>query len=291
MPAPWLVGGQSRGESGGIEPARLKRLKAAVGTEPVSSVAGSQASGLILLCDHASNAFPPDLGTLGLPASELERHIAYDIGAAGVTRGMAARLGAPAVLSCYSRLVIDCNRGMDDPTLIMRLSDGAIVAGNRHIDDRERQRRTAAYYAPYHAAIDREIDNSLAAGIVPVLVSIHTFTPIWRGVARPWHCGVLWDRDQRLSTPLIEALRANGDLVVGDNEPYTGHLEGDCMSQHGTRRGLPHALIEIRQDLVADADGEDAWAARLSGIITAIFADATRRRALQTQLVGPNTLG
>ena len=262
-----------------------------MGAEPVITVAGAPASGLILLCDHASNAFPPDLGTLGLPASELERHIAYDIGAAGVTRGMAARLGAAAVFSCYSRLVIDCNRGADDPTLIMKLSDGAIVDGNRHVDATERERRIAAYYAPYHAAIDREIDRSLAAGVVPVLVSIHTFTPIWRGVARAWHCGVLWDRDQRLSTPLIEALRAGGDLVVGDNEPYTGHLEGDCLYQHGTRRGLAHALIEIRQDLVGDEEGEAAWAERLSGIIDAIFADATRKRGLQTQLVGPNTLG
>lgn len=269
----------------------IEWMRAAVTTEPMTILPGTVSSGLIVLCDHASNAFPPGYGTLGLPECELSRHIAYDIGAAGVTRQLAAQLQAPAVLSGYSRLLIDCNRGADDPTLIMKLSDGAIVEGNRHVDEAERDRRIANYYAPYHGAIKHLAETSLAAGIAPVLLSIHTFTPVWRGVPRKWHCGVLWDRDDRLPRLLLDALRTEGDLVVGDNEPYTGRLEGDCLWRHGTCRGLAHAIVEIRQDLVADAAGEARWAARLSGIMSGIFADASRRTALQRQIDVPNTFG
>lgn len=242
------------------------------GYQPIEIMPGSVDAGLLLLCDHASNALPPEYGTLGLPAAELERHIGYDIGAAGVTRALAGLLGAPALLSHFSRLLIDPNRGEDDPTLVMRLSDGAIVPGNRHADAAEVARRIARFHRPYHQAIEHAIDAALAAGRVPALLSIHSFTPVWRDMPRPWHAGLLWDLDERFARPLIEALEAPGDLIVGDNEPYDGALRYDCLYRHGTARGLPHALVEIRQDLIADEAGQQAWAERLAGLLPAMLA-------------------
>jgi predicted N-formylglutamate amidohydrolase len=232
-----------------------------------ATVEGDAGLGLLFLCDHASNALPAEYGDLGLPKQEFARHIAYDIGAAAVTRALAAGLGAPAVLSCFSRLLIDANRGEDDPTLIMRLSDGAVVPGNARVDAAERVRRIARLHGPYHAAVAAAIDRGLAAGRPPLLVSVHSFTPVWRGVARRWHAGVLWDMDDRLAAPLIEALSADPLLVVGDNEPYSGALANDTLFRHGTRRGLAHALIEIRQDLIGDERGAAAWADRLLPIL------------------------
>ncbi len=233
---------------------------------PFELVDGEPAAGVLIVCDHAANALPPEYGDLGLPAAEFSRHIAYDPGAAAVARTLAGRLGAPAVLSTYSRLLIDPNRGEDDPTLIMRLSDGAVVPGNAGVDGDERARRIARFHAPYHAAIDAAIDRALAAGRPPIILSIHSFTPVWRGRVRPWHAGVLWDADPRIAEPLIAALRAAGDVVVGDNEPYSGALANDCMYRHGSRRGLAHGLVEIRQDVIGDAAGAAAWAERLAKI-------------------------
>lgn len=234
---------------------------------PFVTIDGDPAQGLILLCDHAENRLPPCYGTLGLPAEQFERHIAYDPGAGAVTRGLAARLGAPAVLTRFSRLLIDPNRSEDDPTLIMRLSDGAIVPGNHHVDDTERSRRLARYHMPYHAEIDRIIDRSLAAGTIPALVSVHSFTPVWRGRGRPWQVGILWDSDPRLARPMVEALATDPELVVGDNEPYSGALMRDTMYRHGTERGLAHGLVELRQDLISDPQGADEWAGRLAGVL------------------------
>lgn len=236
-------------------------------------VAGEARPGLILLCDHASNAVPAEYGDLGLPPAQFERHIAYDIGARDLTLGLAARLGAPAVLSRFSRLVIDPNRGADDPTLIMRISDGAAVPGNRDVDEAERQRRIARFHRPYHDAIARTVAGALARGVTPLIVSIHSFTPVWRGWPRPWHVGILWDRDWAVAEAMIRGFEAQGDLVVGDNEPYHGALEGDTLNVHGTRPGLPHALIEIRQDLIADKTGVDEWVGRVARVIEAIMKD------------------
>lgn len=236
-------------------------------TETYTVLAGRARAGLLLLCDHAGNAFPDGYGTLGLPPEQLRRHIAYDIGAAGITRLLSAMLGVPAVMTHYSRLLIDPNRGEDDPTLIMRLSDGAIVPGNRHLDAAEREQRVARYYRPYHAAIERSIEGCLAAGVPPALFSIHSFTESWKGRSRPWHVGVLWDADGRLARPLLDALYAENELIVGDNEPYTGGMVGDTMWRHGTQRGLVHVLIEVRQDLIRDERGQRAWAERLGRIL------------------------
>ncbi len=237
------------------------------------TVDGDFGAGLILVCDHASNALPPAYGSLGLPAQEFTRHIAYDPGAAAVTRGLAARLGAPAVLSHFSRLLIDPNRGDDDPTLIMRLSDGAVIPGNAAIGAAERAARIARFYAPYHAAIADAIARARASGVVPAIFSMHSFTPVWRGVARRWHAGVLWDKDPRFAVPLIAELRADPALVVGDNEPYAGALRNDTMYRHATIAGLAHALLEVRQDLIADEAGVAAWCDRLTGIIAGLNRD------------------
>jgi len=233
----------------------------------VEIIPGDPATGMLLLCDHASNAIPPELESLGLPPAQLERHIAYDIGAAEMTRAMAQALGAPAVLTNFSRLLIDPNRGLDDPTLVMRLSDGAIVPGNRHIDETGIAERIARYYKPYDAAIDASIAAAQAAGHPPAIISLHSFTPYWKAAARPWHVGVLWDHEGRLAKLLIAALQAQSDLVVGDNEPYHGGLPGDTIDRHATRRGLPDALIEIRQDLIATDAAARAWGERLAGIV------------------------
>jgi predicted N-formylglutamate amidohydrolase len=221
---------------------------------------------LIFVCDHASNALPAGYGTLGLSPDLFASHIAHDIGAAGVTRALAAGFGAPAILARWSRLLIDLNRGEEDPTLVMQLSDGSIIPGNRDIGEAEIARRIAEFHAPYHARIAAEIARARVSKAIPVIVSIHSFTPVWKGSARPWQIGILWDRDARLARPLIERLAAAG-FVVGDNEPYTGELEDDCLYRHGTMLGLPHVLIEIRQDLIANATAAAAFAARLQPIL------------------------
>jgi predicted N-formylglutamate amidohydrolase len=253
---------------------------AAIAAEEHDSYAvlrGRADAGLVILCDHAGNALPPGYGTLGLPAAQLVRHIAYDIGAAAIARALSQQLCVPALLTRYSRLLIDPNRGVDDPTLIMRLSDGAVIPGNRRLDAAERERRIRLYYAPYHRAIDAVLDACLASGVAPAILSLHSFTESWKTAPRPWHVGVLWDRDDRLAKPLLERFYAEGDLIVGDNQPYSGQLEGDCLWQHATRRGLVHALIEVRQDLIRDAAGQGAWGERLRRIIEAVLGEGLRR--------------
>jgi predicted N-formylglutamate amidohydrolase len=243
---------------------------------PLHTVQGPLDSGVLLLCDHASNALPPAYGRLGLPAREFERHIAYDIGAARATEVMADLLGAPALFTTYSRLLIDPNRGADDPTLVMRLSDGAIVPGNARIDAAEIEHRRRAFWQPYHDAIEDLLSRMAATGVVPAIVAMHSFTPFWKDVPRPWHIGLLWDNDPRLAGPLLEALAAEPDLQpwaekVGDNEPYDGALPGDTIDTHATRHGLANVLIEVRQDLMtSDADAE-AWGRRLARLLAPIL--------------------
>ncbi len=237
------------------------------GFAPYEIVEGDPASGILLMCDHASHALPSEYGSLGLDEKEFARHIAYDIGARAVTIGLAERLGYPAVMSTFSRLLIDPNRGEDDPTVIMKLSDGTVIPGNHPLDESERRHRIENFYQPYHQAVSAAIDRCFAAGKVPALFSVHSFTASWRGVARPWHVGFLWDVDKRLTEPFIEELSADDRLTVGDNEPYSGALRNDTMFRHGTSRGLAHTLIELRQDLVAGETGIREWVDRLAPIL------------------------
>jgi len=237
-----------------------------------TAIAAAQNSPLLFLCDHASNRLPAGTGNLGLAPDLFDTHIAYDIGAAGVTRALAQAYGAAAVLGAWSRLLIDLNRGEDDPTIVMKLSDGSIIPGNRAVDRAEVARRIAAFHAPYHDAITAEIERIQKAAAVPVLISMHSFTPAWKGTPRRWEVGVLWDRDGRLAKPLMARL-AEAGFTVGDNEPYDGALDGDTLNRHGTCRGLPHVLIEMRQDLIADEAAATAFASRLKPVLDAALSD------------------
>ncbi|MGD9868045.1 MAG: N-formylglutamate amidohydrolase [Hyphomicrobiales bacterium] len=243
----------------------------------------------MVLCDHASNALPPGYGTLGLPPEQFQRHIAYDIGAEGVARRLAARLEAPAVLNCWSRLLIDPNRGTDDPTLVMQLSDGAVVPGNAGLSEAERARRIALFHEPYHRAIAESLAEGLAAGRPPVILSVHSFTPAWKGEPRPWHIALLWDKDPRMVRPLLAELARDKTLVVGENEPYTGKLRNDCLYRHGTQRGLAHALIEIRQDLIASEAGQTEWADRLAKAVETVLASQADGELHTVRFFGSHT--
>jgi predicted N-formylglutamate amidohydrolase len=188
-----------------------------------------------------------------------------------VLRRLAATLGVPGVIATYSRLLIDPNRGADDPTLIRQLYDGTVVPGNYPMAAEERQRRIDRFYTPYHDAVAGLVASVEAeSGTAPFIFSIHSFTPVMQGHVRPWHVGVLWDADDRAARPMIDMLAADSKLVVGDNEPYDGALKGDTMYQHAIAHGFAHALIEIRQDLIADEAGAAEWAERLALIVDAI---------------------
>lgn len=235
---------------------------------------GNYDAGMVLLADHAMSRLPPEYGSLGLDQAAFQRHIAYDIGIEGLTRSLAARLDVPAVLCGFSRLLIDPNRGEDDPTLVMRISDGATIAGNHPITPQEWHHRLETYHRPYHQAVDLTIAKTAQkCGKAPLVLSLHSYTPAWKGVARPWHAAVLWDTDHRAVTPLLDMLRADADMLIGDNEPYDGALKNDTMYRHCMRSGIPHALLEVRQDLIGDDNGIDAWADRLAPIFSRLNAD------------------
>lgn len=249
---------------------------------PFDVVDGDRSRGLMLVADHAGRALPEEYGSLGLPATEFERHIAYDIGVEWLTRQLAALTGAPAVLANFSRLLIDANRGEDDPTLIRQLYDGTVIGGNYPMAPEERERRLEDFYRPYHDAVGSMVASVAAAsGAAPFIVSLHSFTPVMQGVPRPWHVGILWDADPRAALPMIEMLAKDKDLVVGDNEPYDGALRGDTMYRHAIVNGYAHALIEVRQDLIATQGGAHAWAVRLAPIIDALNARPDMHEVVQ----------
>lgn len=246
---------------------------------PFIFLPGNDAGGLLIIADHASNRVPPPYGDLGLPQAEFERHIAYDIGTEWLVHRLAGLTGAPALLTRFSRLLIDANRGEDDPTLVMRLSDGAIVPGNAGVDAAERRRRIGRFHRPYHEAIAEQIDRMIDSGVIPVILSIHSFTPAWKGVARPWDMAILWDRDDRMVAPALAAFRARG-LVVGDNEPYDGALRNDTLYHHGTARGLAHLLIEVRQDHIAHEAGATHWAKMIFEVVAPLAARPEMRETV-----------
>lgn len=225
----------------------------------------------VIGCDHAENTVPPFVGggTLDLPAGEMTRHIAYDVGAKGLSLKLGELLNAPVICSNFSRLVIDPNRGEQDPTLLMRLYDGTIIPGNRHAGADEREERLARCYRPYHEALS----GLLAARDAPVLLTVHSFTPQLAGrPPRPWHVGVLHAKDRRLADPLLDILSHDSTLCVGRNEPYGGHLPGDTIDKHAIAQGRLNALIEVRNDLIATPEQQAEWARRLAPVLTQALA-------------------
>lgn len=238
--------------------------------QPFEIIGGHRPSRYLIACDHASNAVPADIcgGDLGLSTADMGRHIAYDIGAAGVTRHLAELLDARAILGTFSRLVVDPNRGEDDPTIMMRVYDGTIIPGNRHADAKDIEHRLATYYRPYH----RAYADLAAQQDHTAIVAIHSFTPrLNSGHPRPWHIGLLFAGDTRLSDPLLTLLQAEPDLCVGVNEPYAGHLPGDAVDRHALQPGRPNILLELRQDLIETEAGQRAWAERLAPMLTDIL--------------------
>jgi predicted N-formylglutamate amidohydrolase len=228
---------------------------------------------VLLLCDHAGRRIPAWLEGLGLPAPELERRIAFDIGAAAVTRGLAMLLDAPAVLGHASRLVLDPNRLPGDPASIPGISDGTLVPGNQELGPEVVRRRRAYRFVPYRA-VARQIARLRRRHGVPPLISLHGFGPSLGGVARPWAVAVLWDEDTRLAAPVLAGLRRNPTLAVGANEPYSGRFPiASSVPFHAARSGLPHVTFELRQDLIARAKDAALWAARLAGVLREPLSD------------------
>lgn len=228
---------------------------------------------LLLVCDHASRAFPEHLGTLGVAEPDTFEHVAWDIGAAAVTRGLSEVLDATAILCRWSRLVADCNRRLSDPTAFIEISDGIPVPGNASMTSEDRDWRVANIWEPYHAAIDSELDQRLARGTCSAFFSVHSFTPLLGDIARPWHVGILWDKDDRLARPVLQSLREVHGLHVGDNEPYSGRHPTDyTLHAHAGARGLAHLGFEVRQDLLATQSGIEYWVSLLETAIRAGMA-------------------
>jgi predicted N-formylglutamate amidohydrolase len=238
----------------------------------VHNLAGT--SPFVLVCDHASNYLPPEFGTLGLDASELNRHIAWDPGALPVALLMAQALDAPLVQSCVSRLVIDCNRPLDADNLFWTVSEDTVIPGNQNLSPAARQRRVELAYEPFHAAIEEVVEDRLSAGRDTWLVSVHSFTPVYKGVARPWHIGIIHDRDERLAAPMIAALGEVEGINVGVNEPYApADKVYFTLEKHARSRGLPCAMIEIRNDEISGEAGQRKWGERLAGIFRTLRPD------------------
>jgi predicted N-formylglutamate amidohydrolase len=242
---------------------------------PVREYNAEGRSPFLLTCDHYGRLIPRALGDLGLPQSELTRHIAWDIGIAGVAEMLSGHLGAHLIVQRYSRLVIDCNRPPHVASSIPLISEATTVPGNEGIAREAAEIRRAQIFDPYHQRIDEIIDQRRQRGMPTILVSLHSFTPVYAGIARPWHIGTLYQRDKMLPPLLLQLLRAEPDLVVGDNEPYAVSDETDyTIPVHAEARGLMNTGIEIRQDLISDQAGEKAWAdrlARIFGEIEVIF--------------------
>jgi predicted N-formylglutamate amidohydrolase len=229
---------------------------------------------VLLVADHATPFFPAAMNQLGLADWVLERHVAWDIGSDELTRCLADELDAPAVLAGFSRLIVDPNRRLDDPSAFVEISDGIAIPGNLDLSDDEKALRVQSFYAPYHDAIAARLAAFEARGVVPALISVHTCTPVFDRVVRPWHIGVMWDKDPRIPAPLIAHFNGTEDVCIGDNEPYSGrHPHDFTIDHHAEPAGLPHVGIEVRQDLVDSAEGAREWARILADGLRGILAD------------------
>ena len=243
-------------------------------TPAVTTVNEGGASPYVLLCEHASNYIPPEYAGLGLQAADLQRHIAWDIGAADLSRLLSQRLDAPLILSGYSRLLIDCNRPLLTPTSIPTRSEDTEIPGNHGLDAEERERRAAAYFTPFQDRVVAMLDRRQRSGTPTIVFAVHSFTPVFRGVARPWHCGVLYAAAAAFGRGLVTRLAADSGLVVGDNQPYQiGSTTDYTVPVHGDGRGLTAALLEIRQDLLATPAGIEEWAQRLVPALAGLATD------------------
>ncbi|MBI2235784.1 MAG: N-formylglutamate amidohydrolase [Magnetospirillum sp.] len=249
-------------------------------TPPFVSLSGGEDSRVLVICDHASNRIPGGLGDLGLGPEQRDAHIVWDIGAAEVSRRLAARLGCPAVLAGVSRLVIDCNRQPGDPGSIPSVSCGVVVPGNAAVGDTEAERRAEDWFWPYHHEIGRRLAHMWRHGMAPAVVAVHSFTPRLNGQPRPWHVGVLWNRDPRMAVPVLRTLSGRPDLMVGDNQPYSGREINYTLDTHAGAAGLPHISLEIRQDLIDSPAGAEIWATLLAEVLAPVLADSTLHRAV-----------
>jgi predicted N-formylglutamate amidohydrolase len=249
-------------------------LLAAGEPEPVTVHNADGPSPLLLVVDHAGNRIPRALGRLGIGEAEAERHIAWDIGIAGVARTLADALGALLILQNYSRLVIDCNRPPGSPASIPEISELTPIPGNVNLSEAAKAARAREIFWPYHERIEAEIERRRQAGRPTAFVALHSFTPVFKGEARAWHAALLYNRDPRLARRLLALLNEQPGLIVGDNQPYHVSDTTDfTIPMHGERRGLPHALIEIRQDLIADETGQRQWAERLARVLPRAYAE------------------
>jgi len=239
---------------------------------------------VLLVGDHVSNAIPNKLDKLGLDDTLLEQHIAYDIGTKKLIHHLSQHLDAPAVLAGYSRLVVDLNRSLEDDSVMPEVSDNTMITGNQNMTDMHRSQRVHCFYTPYRTAIDMMLHRCKQQGIVPALIAIHSFTPEMAGFSRPWHAGLLWDKDPRIPVPLMKNLRAHPDAFhIGDNEPYSGKHPADyTIDHHAEAAGLPHVSIEIRQDLVITEAGAEYWASILDDALHDILADPDLYRIWQS---------
>jgi len=249
---------------------------------------------LLLVADHASPFFPAAMNQLGLADWVLERHVAWDIGSDQLTRFLADELDAQAILAGFSRLIVDPNRKLDDPTAFVEVSDGIGIPGNLDLDLEQKTLRVRSFFQPYHDAIAERLNRMMAGKSVPALISIHTCTPVFDRVVRPWHIGIMWDRDARIAVPLMENLERIDGICIGDNEPYSGrHPHDFTIDHHAEPAGLPHVGIEVRQDLVSDVPGARKWAGILASALRPILADPGLYRRLREGLApdpgGPAT--
>ncbi|WP_428101694.1 N-formylglutamate amidohydrolase [Candidatus Rariloculus sp.] len=246
-------------------------------------IEGSGPRPIIIVCDHAANRVPRSLDMLGLADHHLHDHIGWDIGAAGVARRLAQWFDADAVLAVYSRLVVDLNRSLHDAGAFAAISDGILVPGNVGLSIEAKAARARELYHPYHRTIRKLIDAGTSAEHSPIFIGIHSFTPRASGIERPWHIGVLWDKDPRLPLPLMRGLRTASDIVVADNEPYSGRHPADfTIDHHAELLGLAHAGIEIRQDLIRDEIGQERWAARLADALRPVLEHEAFYTRLET---------
>ena len=253
-----------------------KPLLAADEPPPVTVQNAGGRSPLLLVADHAGVASPRGLGRLDIAVSEWRRHIAWDIGIAGLACMLSDALDATLIRQNYSRLVIDCNRPLDAASSIPEISELTPIPGNTGLSDADKAARAQAIFRPYHAHIEAEIERRRQAGRSTALIALHSFTPQFKGVARPWHVALLSNRDRRLADRLLDLLSQERGLVVGDNQPYFVSDATDyTIPVHGERHGLPHALIEIRQDLIAEDNGQQQWAERLARLLPRAYERLT----------------